>query len=150
MGSGPGKSFGGAKPIRPSFCRVCWVYRESCGKSGNATMLMFPETIEPLYCPPWRFFSLLGGNAALGGFGVRPLSFTRIEDGSNPVPLPFPMKSLPSAKATAEGYWPVGINPRTFDFGTLSNFAAFILLRVLSESSTTATALLWAFATYKV
>src|SRR5258705_362738 len=150
MGIGSGKSFGGGNPIRPSLWRVCWVYRESCGKSGNATMLMFPETIEPLYCPPWRFFSLLGGNAALGGFGVRPLLFTRIEDGSNPVPLPFPMKSLPSAKATAEGYWPVGINPRTFDFARLTILSAFFRPRTLSESSKTAMALLWAFATYKV
>src|SRR5258708_27546857 len=120
----PEKRFAGAKPIRRSFCRVCWVYLESCAKPGNGTMLMFPETIEPLYCPPWRFFSLLGGNAALGGFGVRPLLFTRIEEGSNPVPFPFPMKSLPSAKATAEGYWTVGINPRSFDFRTLTILSA--------------------------
>ena len=111
---------------------------------------MFPETIDPLYCPPCLFFALFAGNPALGGFGVRPLLFTRIEDGSNPVPLPFPTKSLPSATATAEGYWPVGIKPRTFDFATLTILSAFFLPRTLSESSTTATALLWAFATYKV
>src|SRR6267143_4939481 len=150
MGLGPGKSFAGANPIKPSFCKVCWVYRESRGKSGSTTTLMFPETIEPLYWPPCLFFSLLGGNAALGGFGVNPLLLTRIEDGSNPVPLPFPTNSLPSATATAEGYWPVGMNPRTFDFGTLTILSAFFGLRTLSESSTTATALLWAFATYKV
>src|SRR5260370_21363154 len=119
MGIAPRKSFAGAKPIRPSFCRVCWVYRESWGKSGNATMLMFPETIEPLYCPPWRFFSLLGGNAAFGGVCVRPLSVPRIEEGSNPVPWPFPMKSLPYAQATAAGYWPGGISTRTFDVGEI-------------------------------
>ena len=67
-------------------------------------MLMFPETIEPLYCPPCRFFSSWGGNFAFGGFGVNPLLLTRMEDGSNPVPFPFPTKSLPSATATAEGY----------------------------------------------
>src|SRR6266478_707049 len=106
--------------------------------------------MEPLYWPPWRFFSGLGGKAALGGFGVKPLLLTRIDDGSNPVPFPLPTKSLPSATATADGYCPVGINPMTFDFGTLIIFAAIFLLRVLSESSTTATALLWAFATYKV
>src|SRR5260370_30150950 len=149
MGLGPGKSFVGATPIKPSFCRVCWVYRESCGKSGNATTLMFPETIEPLYWPPCLFFSLLGGNAAFGGFGVNPLLLTRIEDDSNPVPLPFPTNSLLSAKATADGYWPVGMNPRIFDFGTLTILSAFFRPRTLSESSTTATAFLWAFATYK-
>src|SRR5260370_25649345 len=149
MGFGPEKSLAGANPIRPSFCKVCWVYRESCGRSGNATTLMFPETIEPLYCPPWRFFFSFGGKASLGGFGVRPLLLTRIEDGSNPVPLPFPMKGLPSAQATAEGYWPVGLSPRTFDFGTLIILSAIFMLRVLSQSSTTATALLWAVETYR-
>src|SRR5713101_10066369 len=103
---------------------------------------MFPETIEPLYCPPCLFFSLFGGNAALGGFGVRPLLFTRIDDGSNPVPLPFPMKSLPSATATADGYWPVGMNPRIFDFAAPEFFSVVFPPRAFSESATTATALL--------
>src|SRR5258708_40328741 len=109
-------------------------------------MLMFPETIDPLYWPPWRFFSLLGGNAAFGGFGVRPLLFTRIDDGSNPVPFPFPMKSLPSATATADGYWPVGMNPRIFDFAAPDIFSVVSPPRACSESATTATALLCAFA----
>ena len=65
-------------------------------------MLIFPETIEPLYWPPWRFFSAFAGKAAFGGFGVKPLLLTRIEDGSNPVPLPFPIKSFPSATVTVE------------------------------------------------
>src|SRR4030081_1728046 len=104
MGPSPAKSLAGANPIRPSFCRVCWVERDNAGRSGNETTLMFPETIDPLYCPPCLFFSLLGGNAALGGFGVRPLLFTRIDEGSNPVPFPFPMKSLPSATATADAH----------------------------------------------
>src|SRR6266699_3847720 len=124
IGLGPAKSFVGANPISPSFCRVCCVYRESAGKFGKATMVMFPETIEPLYWPPCRFFSLFGGNAALGEFGVNPLLFTRIDEDSNPVPFPFPMKSLPPATATAEGYWPVGMNPRIFDFGASAVFSA--------------------------
>src|SRR5215470_3032907 len=110
-------------------------------------MLMFPETIEPLYWPPWRFFSFFGGNEAFGGFGVNPVLLTRMEDGSNPVPLPFPIKSLPSATATAEGYCPVGINPRTFDLDAPPFFAIDSPPRVFSESATTATALLCAFAT---
>src|SRR5260370_35436842 len=113
-------------------------------------MLMFQETIEPLYWPPCRFFSLFGGNAALGEFGVNPLLFTRIDEDSNPVPFPFPMKRLPSATATADGYWPVGINPRIFDFAASDIFSAGFPLRAFSERATTATALLGAFATSKV
>src|SRR5260370_30064772 len=100
----PEKSLAGANPIRPSFCRFCCVYRDNAGMSGRETKLVFPETIEPLYCPPCLFSSSFGGNAALGGFGVRPLLFTRIDEGSNPLPFPFPTKSLPSATATADGY----------------------------------------------
>src|SRR2546425_8158674 len=96
---------------------------------------MFPETIEPLYCPPCRFFFSFGGNAALGGFGVRPLLFTRIEEDSNPVPFPFPIKSLPSATAIAEGYWPVGINPRTFDFAGSAILSAFLPPRAPSRKA---------------
>src|SRR5437879_2452478 len=103
---------------------------------------MFPETIEPLYWPPWRFFLLLGGNAAFGGLGVRPLSFTCMEEGSNPVPLPLPMKSLPSATATADGYCPVGINPKIFDFAVSEIFSADFPPRAFPERATTATALL--------
>src|SRR5437764_14530581 len=113
-------------------------------------MLMFPDTIEPLYCPPWRFFSLFGGNAAFGEFGVNPVLLTRIEDGSNPVPLPFPMKSLPSATATTDGYCPVGINPKIFDFAASPFFIGDPPPRVFSESATTATALLCAFVKYRV
>src|SRR5215470_10914095 len=102
-------------------------------------MLMFPETIEPLYWPPWRFFSLFGGNAAFGGFGVNPVLLTRMEDGSNPVPLPFPMKSLPSATANADGYCPVGMKPRIFDLAASSVFCEDFAPRDLSESETTAT-----------
>src|SRR5438094_8006051 len=111
---------------------------------------MFPDTMEPLYWPPCRFFSLSGGKAALGGFGVNPLLLTRIEDGSNPVPFPLPMKSLPSATATADGYCPVGINPRIFDFADSAIFSADFPPRALSESATSAPALLWPFATYQV
>src|SRR6266853_5356911 len=113
-------------------------------------MLMFPETMEPLYWPPWRFFSLFGGKAALGGFGVNPLLFALIEDGSNPVPFPLPMKSFPSAAATADGYWPVGMNPRIFDFTAWPVFPAAFVPLAFSESATRATALLCAFATYRV
>src|SRR5207302_4405339 len=107
---------------------------------------MFPDTIEPLYCPPCLFFTGFGGKAALGGFGVRPLLLTRIEDGSNPVPLPFPMKSLPSATATAEGYCPEGINPRIFDFAASPFVVGDFPPRAFSESDATATASLCAFA----
>src|SRR5207245_8798458 len=62
----------------------------------------------------------------------------------------FPIKSLPSATAIAEGYWPVGINPRTFDFAASAILSAFLPPRAFSESVTTATALLCAFATYKI
>src|ERR1700730_8579936 len=112
-------------------------------------MLMFPETIDPLYCPPCRSFAWFGGNAALGGFGVRPLLSTRIDDAANPVPLPFPMNSLPSATATDDGYWPVGMNPRIFDFAVSSAFDAACPPRAFSDSVTTAIALLWALAAYR-
>src|SRR5258707_13501853 len=111
-------------------------------------MLMFPEPIDPLYWPRCGFFSLFGGNAALGGFGVNPLLFTRIDEDSNPVPFPFPMKSLPSATATADGYWPVGMNPRIFDFEASAVFSVGFSPLAFSERATTATALLCAFATY--
>src|SRR5260370_32949547 len=91
----PAKSLAGANPIRPSFCRVCCVYRDNAGRSGSETKLMFPVTIEPLYCPPCLFFSLFGGNAAVGGFAVRHLLFTRMDEGSKPVSFRFPMNGLP-------------------------------------------------------
>src|SRR5690349_6963457 len=105
-------------------------------------MLMFPETIEPLYWPPWRFFSAFAGKAAFGGFGVKPLLLTCIEEGSNPVPLPFPMKSFPSATASAEGYCPVGMKPRILDLATSSFCDEEFGPRAFSEMDTTATALL--------
>src|SRR5438876_12151579 len=105
-------------------------------------MLMFPDTMEPLYWPPWRFFSLFGGKAALGGFGVNPPLLTRMEDGSNPVPLPLPMESLPSATATADGYCPVGMNPRIFDFVASAVFSVAFALLAFSEIATSAAALL--------
>src|SRR5438093_8351643 len=99
-------------------------------------MLMFPDTMEPLYWPPWRFFSLFGGKAALGGLGVNPLLLTRMEDGSNPVPFPLPMKSLPSAIAMADGYCPVGMNPRMFDFAASAGFRVAFARLAFLESST--------------
>src|SRR5712692_11010418 len=143
IGLAPAKSLGGAKSIRPSFCMVCCVKCAKAGPSGRGNMLMFPETIAPLYLPPCLFFYGLGGKATFGGLGVRPLLFTRMDDDSNPVPLPFPTKSLPSATATAEGYWPVGMKPRIFDFETSDIFSAVFPPRVFSERATTATALLW-------
>src|SRR5260370_8626028 len=113
------------------------MYRESFGRSGTATRLMFPEKIEPLYCPPWRFFFSFGGKTSLGRFGVRPLLLTRIEDGSIPVPFPFPVKSLPSAQATAERNWPGAINPSTFDLATRILLSSFLLLLLTLSSSHT-------------
>src|ERR1700687_1457403 len=114
-------------------------------------MLMLPLTRERVYSPPVLFFSGLAGNAVFGGFGARPLLFTRIDEGSNPVPLPLPINNFPSATATADGYCPVGIKPRTFDFAPCGDFDFVVPSpRAFSESATTATALLCAFATYKV
>src|SRR6202008_3479995 len=116
--------------------------RAVAGPSGRGSMEIFPEKLEPLYCPPWRFFSLLGGNFGFGGFGVNPLLLTLMEDWSNPVPFTFPTQGLPSARGTADGYWPVRMNPRIFDFPSSLIFAAAVPPRAFAESATTATALL--------
>src|SRR5882724_3878092 len=75
---------------------------------------MLPATSATLYsppCPPPR--PLPAGNRSLGAFGARPELLTTTEEFSNPVPFPLPTKILPAAKATADGYCPVGMKPLT-------------------------------------
>jgi len=88
------------------------VYRESAANRARDHADV-PETIEPLYCR-LRFFSYWE-KTPHWRIRCAAMSFTRIEDGSNPVALAIPDEELTVAKAP-EGYWPVGINPRTFRF----------------------------------
>src|SRR4051794_39362318 len=83
---------------------------------------MFPTINDTLYwppCPPPRPEPL--GKRSFGAFGARPELFTTTDEFSKPVPFPLPTKIALPAIATADGYCPVGINPRT-------------LLRRLAES----------------
>src|SRR5690242_20228596 len=105
---------------------------------------MFPTTSETLYCPPCRRVPVVaGGNCSFGPFGTRPELFTTNEEFSTPVPLPLPTNSVRPTTASADGYCPVGIKPRTVlrSSHAPSDSRDIASPRDFGESSTTATEL---------
>src|SRR4026208_754184 len=148
IGERPGKSRDRCAPSRPIFLITCCVCRASAGSSGTETALIFPTTTAALYCPPCPpDRPVPDGKRSFGPLGTRPELFTTSEEFSTPVPLPLPMQIVPPTTAIADGYCPVGINPRTVlrSAGASSHFSP----SALAESSTTATELLCELATYK-
>ncbi len=146
IGDRPGKSLVRRGPSKPLFRITCCVYWASEGSSGVLIALILPTTIDPLYCPPClRPGAAPTGKRSFGALGTRPELSTTSEEFWTPVPLPFPTKIVSPTTAIAEGYWPVGMNPRT----TLRVSVVRLSSSDPVASSTTATELLCAFATYK-
>src|SRR6476659_10136881 len=123
---------------------------------------MFPIINETLYCPPCpppRPEPV--GKRSFGVFGARPELFTTTEEFSKPVPFPLPTKIVLPAIATADGYCPVGIKPRTLlrppspSCPSLSSTSrrdddGTARLNAPTPNSTTANELLCELATYSV
>src|SRR5262252_5779998 len=74
---------------------------------------MLPTTIETLYWPPCLPRPLPLGNRSFGALGTRPELLTISDELATPVPFPLPTNKVSLTNATADGYCPVGIKPRT-------------------------------------
>ena len=150
IGEAGENNFHGSCPRRLLLRITAWLYIFNSRSVGTGTRLMFPTINARLYWPPAPLpRPVPTGKRSFGIFGARPELLTTSEEFSSPVPLPFPTNSIPRAIATADGYWPVGIRPRTLlrSFARDSLFVSFFALELSADSDTTEIELLCEFAT---
>src|SRR3954469_6441840 len=117
MGERPPESWRRSAPTRLLLRMTLCVERTSSRSVGSRPTERLPATSGTLYCPPYLPPCVLRpvptGKRSFGRFGARPELSTTVEELAKPVPFPLPTKSLPFATATAEGYCPTGMKPRT-------------------------------------